>query len=147
MRSLSQSAEGREKEGTTNPQNPNSTLKQSKVTISVHHNRVRIDSLQRIKNMETKNGIGYQWNWVRLWSEGQHSNRCQASIDDVNQIIEEAPDEMLEEIVFQSLTTDELYLRARAGRYLWSWSSLIGKSNELNTITRGIKFKVSSSNE
>ena len=36
------------------------------------------------------------------------------SIDDVNQIIEEAPNEMLEEIVFQSLTTDELYLRARA---------------------------------
>ena len=34
--------------------------------------------------------------------------------DDVKQIVSEAPEETLEEIVYQSLVTDELYLRARA---------------------------------
>ena len=33
---------------------------------------------------------------------------------DVKQIVSEAPAETLEEIVYQSLVTDELYLRARA---------------------------------
>ena len=36
------------------------------------------------------------------------------SKDDVKQIVSEAPAETLEEIVYQSLVTDELYLRARA---------------------------------
>ncbi len=36
------------------------------------------------------------------------------SKDDVKQIASEAPIETLEEIVYQSLATDELYLRARA---------------------------------
>ena len=36
------------------------------------------------------------------------------SKDDVQQIVSEAPEETLEEIVYQSLVTDELYLRARA---------------------------------
>ena len=36
------------------------------------------------------------------------------SKDDVKQIVSEAPTETLEEIVYQSLVTDELYLRARA---------------------------------
>ena len=36
------------------------------------------------------------------------------SKDDVQQIVAEAPEETLEEIVYQSLVTDELYLRARA---------------------------------
>ena len=36
------------------------------------------------------------------------------SKDDVKQIVSEAPEETLEEIVYQSLVTDELYLRARA---------------------------------
>ena len=36
------------------------------------------------------------------------------SKDDVKQIVSEAPTETLEEIVYQSLATDELYLRARA---------------------------------
>ena len=36
------------------------------------------------------------------------------SRDDVKQIVSEAPTETLEEIVYQSLVTDELYLRARA---------------------------------
>ena len=33
---------------------------------------------------------------------------------DVKQIVSEAPEEMLEEIIYQSLLTDELYLRAKA---------------------------------
>ena len=33
---------------------------------------------------------------------------------DVKQIVSEAPEEMLEEIIYQSLLTDELYLRAMA---------------------------------
>ena len=33
---------------------------------------------------------------------------------DVKQIVSEAPGEMLEEIIYQSLLTDELYLRAKA---------------------------------
>ena len=36
------------------------------------------------------------------------------SKDDVMQIVSEAPEETLEEIVYQSLVTDELYLRTRA---------------------------------
>lgn len=36
------------------------------------------------------------------------------SKDDVKQIITEAPVETLEEIVYQSLVADELYLRAKA---------------------------------
>ena len=36
------------------------------------------------------------------------------SKDDVKQIVSEAPAETLEEIVYQSLVTDELYLRAKA---------------------------------
>ena len=36
------------------------------------------------------------------------------SKEDVKQIVSEAPEETLEEIVYQSLVTDELYLRARA---------------------------------
>lgn len=36
------------------------------------------------------------------------------SKDDVKQIFSQAPAETLEEIVYQSLVTDELYLRARA---------------------------------
>ena len=36
------------------------------------------------------------------------------SKDDVKEIVSEAPAETLEEIVYQSLVTDELYLRARA---------------------------------
>ena len=36
------------------------------------------------------------------------------SKDDVKQIISEAPAETLEEIVYQSLVVDELYLRAKA---------------------------------
>ena len=36
------------------------------------------------------------------------------SKDDVKQIISEAPAETLEEIVYQSLVADELYLRAKA---------------------------------
>jgi len=36
------------------------------------------------------------------------------SKDDVKQIVSEAPAETLEEIVYQSLVTDKLYLRARA---------------------------------
>ena len=36
------------------------------------------------------------------------------SKEDVKQIISDAPEETLEEIVYQSLVTDELYLRARA---------------------------------
>ena len=32
--------------------------------------------------------------------------------EDVKQIVSEAPEEMLEEIIYQSLLTDELYLRA-----------------------------------
>jgi hypothetical protein len=36
------------------------------------------------------------------------------SKDDVKQIVSESPEETLEEIVYQSLVTDELYLRARA---------------------------------
>ncbi|WP_226411720.1 hypothetical protein [Synechococcus sp. MU1642] len=36
------------------------------------------------------------------------------SKDDVKQIVSEAPAETLEEIVYQSLVADELYLRARA---------------------------------
>ena len=35
------------------------------------------------------------------------------SRDDVKQVVSEAPDETLEEIVYQSLVTDELYLRAK----------------------------------
>ena len=34
--------------------------------------------------------------------------------EDVMQIVSEAPEEMLEEIIYQSLLTDELYLRAKA---------------------------------
>ena len=34
--------------------------------------------------------------------------------EDVMQIVSEAPEEMLEEIIYQSLLTDELYLRAMA---------------------------------
>ena len=34
--------------------------------------------------------------------------------EDVKQIVSEAPEEMLEEIIYQSLLTDELYLRAMA---------------------------------
>ena len=34
--------------------------------------------------------------------------------EDVKQIVSEAPEEMLEEIIYQSLLTDELYLRAKA---------------------------------
>ena len=34
--------------------------------------------------------------------------------DDVKQIVSEAPVETLEEIVYQSLVTDELYLRGKA---------------------------------
>ena len=99
----------------TNPQNPNSTLKQSKVTISVHHNRVRIDSLradQKYGDRKMESVI----NEIEFDFDQRVSIRTDVklSIDDVNQIIEEAPNEMLEEIVFQSLTTDELYLRARA---------------------------------
>ena len=33
---------------------------------------------------------------------------------DVKQIVSEAPEEMFEEIIYQSLLTDELYLRAKA---------------------------------
>ena len=40
--------------------------------------------------------------------------RDRLSKDDVKQIVSEAPAETLEEIVYQSLVTDELYLRARA---------------------------------
>ena len=36
------------------------------------------------------------------------------SKQDVKQIVSEAPAETLEEIVYQSLVNDELYLRARA---------------------------------
>lgn len=36
------------------------------------------------------------------------------SKDDVKQIVSEAPVETLEEIVYQSLVADELYLRAKA---------------------------------
>ena len=36
------------------------------------------------------------------------------SKDDVKEIVSEAPAETLEEIVYQSLVTDELYLRERA---------------------------------
>ena len=39
------------------------------------------------------------------------------SKDDVKQIISEAPVETLEEIVYQSLVTDELYLRASAKEF------------------------------
>ena len=35
------------------------------------------------------------------------------SKDDVKQIVSEAPEETLEEIVYQSLVNDKLYLRAR----------------------------------
>ena len=34
--------------------------------------------------------------------------------EDVKQIVSEAPEEMLEEIIYQSLLTNELYLRAKA---------------------------------
>ena len=34
--------------------------------------------------------------------------------NDLKQIVSEAPEDTLEEIVYQSLVTDELYLRARA---------------------------------
>ena len=34
--------------------------------------------------------------------------------EDVKQVVSEAPEEMLEEIIYQSLLTDELYLRAMA---------------------------------
>ena len=36
------------------------------------------------------------------------------SKNDLKQIVSEAPEETLEQIVYQSLVTDELYLRARA---------------------------------
>ena len=39
------------------------------------------------------------------------------SKDDVKQIISEAPVETLEEIVYQSLVTDELHLRASAKEF------------------------------
>ena len=57
------------------------------------------------------------------------------SKEDVKQIISEAPEETLEEIVYQSLVTDELYLRARAKEIV---AKLTGGGMETHGISNGL---------